>query len=406
MPQRVGLFFSPHGLAYPARFLYTVLRFCYRVILMKRFYICCILFVFSLFLTLPASASETASPLFSAEITEAPSKQGDAFTVLISPTQDDIAAFVLTVEYDSATVTQVKAELTGANSRDYTTFLSGDGTASFAYTAADGALPTTGGVLLHFRTDSDFFAEELALHFEITEAADSAAENLLSSPESHTVNITFPPLPSSECTLISLTPPAGTLIPDFDPDILNYTLEVPFEYTTLNFEAVPVEGASVRVNRKNLGSGGSTVEFTFTVTAADNSTKAVYTVAVTRLEKETVPEAEEESTASGSSGSKSSAASSSKGSSGSTPTSGPSEATSAPAESPSAENTAASSASNTDTTSPTIYIYPETGTNQTADRLVTAAIVLLSVCIGVGIACVVQARFVKSDDTDKESKSN
>ena len=368
---------------------------------MKRFCISCILFVFSLFLTLPASASEPASPLFNAEITEAPSKQGDSFTVLLSPTRNDIAAFVLTVEYDSAAVTQVKAELTGANSRDYTTFLSGDGTASFAYTAADGALPTTGGVLLHFRTDSDFSSEELALHFQITDAADNTAENLLSSPESHTVNVTFPPLPSSECTLISLAPPAGTLVPDFDPDILDYTLEVPFEYTTLNFEAVPVEGASVRVNRKNLGSGGSTVDFTFTVTAADNSTKAVYIVAVTRLEKEAAPEEEEKSTTSGSSGSKSNSASSSKGSSNAAASAGQSEPPSA--ESSAIENTAAS---NTDTTAPTIYIYPETGTNQTADRLITAAIVLLSVCIGVGIACVLQSRFGKDSSTDNENKND
>lgn len=40
----------------------------------------------------------------------------------------------------------------------------------------------------------------------------------------------------------------------------------------------------MRVNRKNLGAGGSTVDFEFTVTPESGET-AVYTVAVTREKK-------------------------------------------------------------------------------------------------------------------------
>ena len=91
---------------------------------------------------------------------------------------------------------------------------------------------------------------------------------------------------SDDARLLSLTPATGTLSPAFDPDRLTYTLTVPFEVTTMTFEAQPVEGATYRVNRKNLGSGGSDTLFTITVTAADGETKTVYQVTVHRSEKE------------------------------------------------------------------------------------------------------------------------
>ncbi|MBQ6856810.1 MAG: cadherin-like beta sandwich domain-containing protein, partial [Lachnospiraceae bacterium] len=82
-----------------------------------------------------------------------------------------------------------------------------------------------------------------------------------------------------------LTPPVGELKPAFDPNIYEYTLEVPFTYQSLEWDAIPCDDAAVRVNRKNLGAGGSTTDFFFTVTASDNKTKAIYTVHVTRLKK-------------------------------------------------------------------------------------------------------------------------
>ena len=90
---------------------------------------------------------------------------------------------------------------------------------------------------------------------------------------------------STDARLLSLTPATGTLNPAFDPEVLSYTLTVPYEVTTMTFEAQPVEGASYRVNRKNLGSGGSDTLFTITVTAADGETKTVYQVTVHREEK-------------------------------------------------------------------------------------------------------------------------
>ena len=90
---------------------------------------------------------------------------------------------------------------------------------------------------------------------------------------------------SADASLLSLTPASGTLNPAFEPDIYQYSLTVPFEVTTMTFTAEVPEGAAYRVNRKNLGAGGSDTVFEITVTAADGETRQVYTVTVHRSEK-------------------------------------------------------------------------------------------------------------------------
>ena len=91
---------------------------------------------------------------------------------------------------------------------------------------------------------------------------------------------------SADASLLSLTPASGILTPAFEPDIYQYNLTVPFEVTTMTFTAEVPEGATYRVNRKNLGAGGSDTDFEITVTAADGETRQVYTVTVHRSEKE------------------------------------------------------------------------------------------------------------------------
>lgn len=93
------------------------------------------------------------------------------------------------------------------------------------------------------------------------------------------------PTLSQDARLLSLTPEQGQLSPAFDPEVLEYRLTVPFEVTSMTFAAQPAEGASCRVNRKNLGAGGSSTLFTLTVTAEDGTAKRIYQVTVYRQEK-------------------------------------------------------------------------------------------------------------------------
>ena len=60
---------------------------------------------------------------------------------------------------------------------------------------------------------------------------------------------------------------------------------MPFEVTTMTFTAEVPEGATYRVNRKNLGAGGSDTLFRITVTAEDGETKNEYHVTVHRRRK-------------------------------------------------------------------------------------------------------------------------
>lgn len=80
--------------------------------------------------------------------------------------------------------------------------------------------------------------------------------------------------------LLDLVPSSGELSPEFSPDHYSYTIQVPYEVQKMEFETRQTEGASVSVNRKNLGSGGSTVDFIITVSMGSQKTK--YTVSVTR----------------------------------------------------------------------------------------------------------------------------
>lgn len=90
---------------------------------------------------------------------------------------------------------------------------------------------------------------------------------------------------SQDTRLLSLLPETGQLVPEFEPGILEYSLTVPYEVAAMTFSAQPAEGASCRVNRKNLGAGGSSTLFTLTVTAEDGTAKRVYQVTVYRQEK-------------------------------------------------------------------------------------------------------------------------
>lgn len=95
---------------------------------------------------------------------------------------------------------------------------------------------------------------------------------------------------SSLAALERLIPVQGELSPPFDPEIYEYTVEVPFEITQMQFHTKAAENGTVSVNRKNLGAGGSFTQFTVTVTSEDKSEKEFYTVMVYRKEKEEIQE--------------------------------------------------------------------------------------------------------------------
>ena len=199
----------------------------------------------------------------------------------------EIAAFRANVEYDADTLEYLRPQYGDALQEGFVTIGEKPGEVSAVYTApGDGPFLTKG--------------DSMTFRFRVRENAPSGTSSLfvsvfeISSPEpaflygDADVSFLFrvPEPPSSDARLLTLVSDQGELEPDFDPDRFTYSMTVPFEVDAVTFTAEPVAGALCRVNRKNLGAGGSDTVFTITVTAEDGETKNLYQIVVHREEKE------------------------------------------------------------------------------------------------------------------------
>lgn len=91
----------------------------------------------------------------------------------------------------------------------------------------------------------------------------------------------------SNCRLKNLKVSEGTLVPDFDPYITDYTLSVPYEVKSIEVFATPQdESDTVKVNRKTLGKAGSYTDINVTVTSEDKTKNVVYKINTYRGLKE------------------------------------------------------------------------------------------------------------------------
>lgn len=93
-----------------------------------------------------------------------------------------------------------------------------------------------------------------------------------------------PPL-SPNALLASLEPLQGTLEPQFSSEILEYSLNLPYASTSIEFNAAAAEDGTVKISRKTLGRGGTETIITATVTSADKNAKTQYFITVHRAEK-------------------------------------------------------------------------------------------------------------------------
>lgn len=324
------------------------------------FLLCALLFLFTPGVS--AMAEET-EPLFAFAAQAEEVRPGGSFAVTCTPARGDIGAFVLFADFDAEVIANAKAELPESVKSRHVYTSQQDGRFALVYTAKDGGALTERG--------AEFDA--VTVSFSVTDAANAVGQELIDTAQTTEKTFTYVKEPEIGAALLSLIPPTGTLSPSFDPEMFQYSLSVPFSVTSLVFDAQPAEDCSVRVNRKNLGAGGSTVDFEFTV-ASESGETAVYTVAVTRETKPVTAVAGKTGTSSAAKGKD--AASSEK--------SAESEAAEANAEEAPAETTVVTGeARDADLTQ------TEAEKNARAvqtDRLVTAAIVLLAVAFGFMLA--------------------
>lgn len=232
----------------------------------------------------------TPEELFSVQLLEEHAPRGEQLNITLSCPDyaDKVGTFYGTLTYDPAVVTLESVQSEPNASADRLFHESSDGEVRTLYvmpeTAGD---PPSSAVLCMYRFSVNDDAPEGAAQFafSIKQALTLAGDTL---PDAAWVlPYTVDAAPDSEAALLELAPSAGELSPSFSPQQYDYALTVPFEVTALEFSAQAEDGATWKVNRKNLGAGGSTTEFRITVTAEDASTKAVYRVQVHRDEKET-----------------------------------------------------------------------------------------------------------------------
>ena len=199
----------------------------------------------------------------------------------------EVAAFRTQVEYDPTVLEYLRPTYGESVQAGTVTTQNTPGKVASVYTAPAGGpyLAAEDAIIYRFRileSAAPGLATVFVSVFELSTPEPAAI------PEDVDVSLSFQVLepPSSDARLLSLAPDHGQLQPAFDPDVFAYTMTVPYEVEAITFTAEPVPGAACRVNRKNLGAGGSDTDFEITVTAADGETRQVYTVTVHRSEKE------------------------------------------------------------------------------------------------------------------------
>ena len=199
----------------------------------------------------------------------------------------EVAAFRTQVEYDPTVLEYLRPTYGESVQAGTVTTQNTPGKVASVYTAPAGGpyLAAEDAIIYRFRILESAvpgLATVFASAFELSTPEPAAI------PEDVDVSLSFQVLepPSSDARLLSLAPDHGQLQPAFDPDVFAYTMTVPYEVEAVTFTAEPVPGAACRVNRKNLGSGGSDTLFRITVTAEDGETKSEYQVTVHRQEKE------------------------------------------------------------------------------------------------------------------------
>ena|GEM_PF-4644541 len=245
------------------------------------------LLIFISFFSFDISAENV--DVFSAKISEMSGKVGDTVEVSINcnGTDTDVGGFVVNINYDSDIFEYVKVKLSDSVTEGYSYTGNSDGLVASVYTAKSSGTvrPITGNTFTYvFKIKENSYDVESMLEVSILQMV---TFNGVKIEGDRYISFGFfvEPRPDENSRLLNLAPPTGTLFPDFNENIYNYTLEVPYEITTLVFDVAIPKDASYTVNRKNLGAGGSEVDFVFNVTAADKKTKSQYVVTVLRNTK-------------------------------------------------------------------------------------------------------------------------
>lgn len=233
--------------------------------------------------------TEIAESSFFFDISENKGKREDSFVIAVNydGNRGDIGAFAVTIEYDSYNFTYSKVDVSDKVKSAYHTTKDNGSSVSSVFTTKTPNLNNniSGPVFMYtFKANADAETGNHGFKIKVEQTVSNKA-NPAEYDYEEKLDYYIMPLPSEDANLYELRPDRGILQPAFSPDIYEYNLSVPFEVKSIKFEAKTAETSNYRVNRTNLGAGGSEVDFIISVTAENKSYTSKYTVTARREEK-------------------------------------------------------------------------------------------------------------------------
>ncbi len=245
----------------------------------------------AIFATVTVSASSLV-PRFSVEFSQEEYERGEKLTFTLSIDEEtDLSAFKIDVKYDGDALEFLEAEAFGdVYFNEHDTLVK-----TQAIYAVKDDKDISGEICeFSYRVDEDIISNFSNIEIEVSEMI-MQDSTVLDVKYITQVTAKITPKDLEDAKILSLTPSSGALSPNFDSETLNYSVSVPYSVNEMEFDVEVSVGASFTVNRKNLGSGGSTTSFKISVTAQDDVTKNEYIIDVTRGEynPQSVPDSED-----------------------------------------------------------------------------------------------------------------
>lgn len=234
------------------------------------------------------AAEAAAVPYFSFSLDESPASEGDTVRLRIDANRmdDPAAGFRIRVGYDGDLLEFTGTE-TSSRVGNGTFQINPDGNPIYGIYVCDtskGYAPSLSGNIISFvfkvREGARRRNTDLSVSVDQICNFDAEQLNLTCSGE---LPLRIDPGPSSEAALESLEPLAGTLEPEFSPDVYQYALRVGYDVDSVEFRASAAGRGTVKINRKTLNRAGTDTQIVATVTAEDKKTQARYTVTVERV---------------------------------------------------------------------------------------------------------------------------
>ncbi len=246
--------------------------------------------IFLLFAPVSAFASDMKTSAFFYDVSKESVREGERVEITVSydgSSREGVAAFITEVEYDGSMLEYIKTENEGAvrNGHNRTETTTGKISSVFTSKKPKQSDLISGDAFRYvFAVKPDKQEGTTEISVKTSQIAGGDGE-IIENDYSETIPVLILPPKAEDSLLYKLSAGNYKLDPAFSSDIFAYNMIVPYEVESLVFDTECADNAICRVNRKNLGAGGSDVDFVFTVTAEDNKTISKYTVTVHREEK-------------------------------------------------------------------------------------------------------------------------